>query len=148
MQRLEYRNCCGIRLRIAADLVDQNLIRLVMQREADRPSIQKIFCKPFLLRTVMCRRKPDRKLHPHWARSVERRGFQLICDCKERQNKEAFVFCLVAAVWNPLVGERIILSPIGQRFTSKWPYLAAYQPGCERRMVDRFYLFVPVVNRN
>ena len=90
----------------------------------------------------------DRKLYPHWARSIERRGFQFICDCKERQHKEALVLRLVPAVWNPLVGERIIPPLIGQRFTSKWPYLAAYQARCERRVVDRFYLFVPVVNRN
>ena len=119
-----------------------------MKRKADRPSIQKIFCKPFLLRTVMRRRQADRKLHPHWARSVERRDFQLICDCKERQYEEAFVLRFVPAVWNPLVCERIIPPLIGQRFTSKWPYLAAYQARCERRVVDRFYLFVPMIDRN
>ena len=148
LQRLEYGNGCGVGLRIAAHLVDQNLILLVMQREANRAPIQKVFCKPFLLRTVMCRRQADRKLNPHWARSIERRGFQFICDCKERQHKEALVLRLVPAVWNPLVGERIIPPLIGQRFTSKWLYLAAYQPGCERRMVDRFYLFVPMIDRN
>ena len=96
----------------------------------------------------MCRRQADRKLHTHRARSIERRGFQFICDCKERQHKEAFVLRFVPTVWNPLVGKRIILSLIGQRFTAKWPYLAAYQPGRERRMVDRFYLFVPMIDRN
>ena len=119
-----------------------------MQREADCASIQKIFRKPFLLRTVMRRRQPDRKLHPHRACSVERRGFQFIRDCKKRQHKEAFVLRLVAAVWDPLVGERIIPPLIGQRFAAKWPYLAAYQSRCERRMVDRFYLFVPMIDRN
>ena len=148
LQRLEYRNGCGIRLRIATHLVDQNLVLPVMQREADRPPVQKIFCKPFLLRTVMRRRQADRKLHPHRARSVERCGFQFIRDCKERQYEEAFVLRFVPAVWNPLVCERIIPPLIGQRFTSKWLYLAAYQPGCERRMVDRFYLFVPMIDRN
>ena len=148
MQRLEYGNGRGIRLRIAADLVDQNLVLPVMQREADRASIQKIFRKPFLLRTVMCRRQADRKLHTHRARSVERRSFQFIRNRKKRQYEEAFVFRLVAAIWNPLVGERIIPSLIGQRFTAKWPYLAAYQPGRERRMMDRFYLFVPMIDRN
>ena len=90
----------------------------------------------------------DRKLHPHWARSVERRDFQLICDCKERQYEEAFVLRFVPAVWNPLVCERIVFSLIGQRFTAKWSNFAAYQPGCERYVVDRFYLFVPMIDRN
>ena len=119
-----------------------------MQREADRAPIQKVFCKPFLLRAVMRRRQADRKLHPHWASSVEGRSFQLIRNRKKRQHKEALVLRLVPAVWNPLVGERIIPPLIGQRFSAKWPYLAAYQARCERRVVDRFYLFVPVVNRN
>ena len=63
-------------------------------------------------------------------------------------HKEALVLRLVPAVWNPLVGERIIPPLIGQRFAAKWPYLAAYQSRCERRMVDRFYLFVPMIDRN
>ena len=119
-----------------------------MQREADRPSIQEIFREPFLLRAVMCRRQADRKLHPHRARSVEGCGFQFIRDCKKRQHKEAFVLRFISPIWNPLICERIVLSLIGQRFSAKWPYLAAYQARCERRVVDRFYLFVPVIDRN
>ena len=145
LQRLEYCDRCSVCLWIATHLIDQNLILLVMQREADRPPVQEIFRKSFLPRAVMCRRQTDRKLHPNWGCSVEKHSFQLIRNCKERQHKEALVLCLVPTVWNPLVGERIIPPLIGQRFAAKWPYLAAYQSIRERRMVDRFYLFVSMV---
>ena len=71
-----------------------------------------------------------------------------MCDGKKRQNEEAFILCLISAVGDPLVGQCVILPPIGQCVRSEAGRVALDKPGGKRRRMDGFDLFVPVIDSN
>ena len=93
-------------------------------------------------------RKADRQLHAHEVAAVLSHRFDLMRDGKKRQNEEAFILCLISAVGDPLVGQCVILPPIGQCVRSEAGCVALDKPGGKRRCMDGFDLFVPVIDSN
>lgn len=123
-------------------------IGLSLKLKGHRTPPVEIVDKPLCLHAKMRGRKADRQLHAHEAAAVLSHRFDLMRDGKKRQNEEAFILRLISAVGDPLIGQCVILPPIGQCVRSEAGRVALDKPGGKRRRMDGFDLFVPVIDSN
>lgn len=84
------RRCC-IGLRVAADIVDQNGIGLVLVGEIGHAASQKILAEFQMLGAIVRRRQPNRQLNPKGIPAIDILDVQFLRNGKQGKDKEALV---------------------------------------------------------